>query len=321
MIDILNLEPTKISRDLKGKYIAIYGQPKTGKTTFATQCPNNLLLAFEKGYNFLSGVMAQDIEKWVDFKNVIRQLDTDAAKAKFDTISIDTVGIAWDMCEKYVCMQNQVQSISDIAWGKGFAQCKKEFESCLRQITMMGYGLVIIAHSELKTTKDDNGDDIEVVRPAIPTRAYEIVNRLVDIIGYIGVRYNDQEAPERVLYTRATKNITAGSRLKYLNPQIPFGYTELVDNLVEAIEKDQALNGAMVSDAPVIREETKKTFDEVRSEGANLWNELVNKDAENATAIMDIVEKVFGKRMKLSEITAPQQDLFEFVIQEMKELG
>lgn len=29
MIDILNLEPTKISRDLKGKYICIYGLPKT----------------------------------------------------------------------------------------------------------------------------------------------------------------------------------------------------------------------------------------------------------------------------------------------------
>ncbi len=28
MIDILNLEPTKISRDLKGKYICIYGLPK-----------------------------------------------------------------------------------------------------------------------------------------------------------------------------------------------------------------------------------------------------------------------------------------------------
>ena len=28
MIDILNIEPTVISRDLKGKYILIYGKPK-----------------------------------------------------------------------------------------------------------------------------------------------------------------------------------------------------------------------------------------------------------------------------------------------------
>lgn len=29
MIDILNLQPTKISRDLKGKYLLIYSVPKT----------------------------------------------------------------------------------------------------------------------------------------------------------------------------------------------------------------------------------------------------------------------------------------------------
>lgn len=28
-IDILNLPPTTISRDLKGKYVLIYGAPKT----------------------------------------------------------------------------------------------------------------------------------------------------------------------------------------------------------------------------------------------------------------------------------------------------
>lgn len=28
MIDILNLQPTTISRDLKGKYICIYGKPE-----------------------------------------------------------------------------------------------------------------------------------------------------------------------------------------------------------------------------------------------------------------------------------------------------
>lgn len=44
-IDLLNLEPTKISRDLKGKYVLIYAQPKAGKTSLAVQFPKNLLLA------------------------------------------------------------------------------------------------------------------------------------------------------------------------------------------------------------------------------------------------------------------------------------
>ena len=52
-IDLLNLQPTTISRDLKGKYICLFGKPKVGKTTFAVQAPRNLLVAFEKGYKLI----------------------------------------------------------------------------------------------------------------------------------------------------------------------------------------------------------------------------------------------------------------------------
>ena len=48
-IDIFNIKPTTISRDLKGKYVLVYGMPKSGKTSLAADFPKNLLLAFEKG--------------------------------------------------------------------------------------------------------------------------------------------------------------------------------------------------------------------------------------------------------------------------------
>ena len=63
-IDLLKIEPHKVSRDLSGYITYIYGAPKTGKTTLAVQMPNAILLAFEKGYNALPGVMAQDITSW-----------------------------------------------------------------------------------------------------------------------------------------------------------------------------------------------------------------------------------------------------------------
>ena len=63
-INLLNLQPHKVSTDLSGYITYIYGAPKTGKTTLATQMPNALLLAFERGYNALPGVIAQDINTW-----------------------------------------------------------------------------------------------------------------------------------------------------------------------------------------------------------------------------------------------------------------
>jgi hypothetical protein len=93
-MDILNLEPTSISKDLKGKYVCIYSKPKLGKTTLASQFPNNLLVAFEVGYNALGGIYAVPINKWVEFKQVVSQLEKTEAKEKYKTISIDTVSIA-----------------------------------------------------------------------------------------------------------------------------------------------------------------------------------------------------------------------------------
>ena len=104
-IDILNIEPSVISRDLKGKYVLVYSQPKVGKTSFAASFPRNLLLAFEKGYNAIGGIRAVDINKWSDAKLVLRQLAKPEAQKMYDTVTIDTTSIAWDLCEQFICAQ------------------------------------------------------------------------------------------------------------------------------------------------------------------------------------------------------------------------
>lgn len=90
-IDLLAITPHEVSRDLSQKIILIYGREKVGKTTIATSFDKSLLLAFEKGYNALSGVMAQNIHKWSEFKQVLKQLDKAEVKERFATIVVDTV--------------------------------------------------------------------------------------------------------------------------------------------------------------------------------------------------------------------------------------
>lgn len=116
-VDLLNLEPTKISRDLKGKYMLFYGLPKTGKTSLAVRFPKSLLLAFEKGYNALANVMKYDIPNWRTMKEVLRELRKPNIQEKFDSVIIDTASIAWEKCTDYICAQHGVAELGDIAWG------------------------------------------------------------------------------------------------------------------------------------------------------------------------------------------------------------
>ena len=317
------VEKNAISRDLKGKYVMLYGKPKSGKTTAACSFPDAILFAFEKGYNAIGNAYPYDITKWSDYKLALRDLEDNRTKEKFKTVIIDTISIAWDLCEQFICQQNGVQKISEIPWGGGYSACKKEFETSLRKIAQLGYGIVLIAHSSSRIEKDVDGNEREIVFPDIPKRASEICNGLVDIIGYIGNEYVNGEV-ERWLYTRETPYLFAGSRFKYLPGKIKFGYNELVAAISEAIDRAEKEDGAQVVDTIKPEQVEKLDFNAIRTEAEQLWNKLVgpmdNPNVEMAKIILKKAEMIFGRQIKLSEITEDQVDLYNLVLIEMRDL-
>jgi hypothetical protein len=181
---------------------------------------------------------------------------------------------------------------------------------------MMGYGLIMTCH--LKENADDDGK-IVGYKPDLNNRCLKIVNGLVDIIGVITQTWNEKGESERWIQTRSTPTITAGSRYKHLAPRIPFGYNEFLKALGEAIDKEQELGATVVDTAP-IEIVQKLSYDEIRAEASTLWKELVEADEENATRIMKKVEIIFGRQIKLSEITEDQTDLFYLALLDMRDM-
>ena len=323
-IDIFNIPENVISRDLKGRFICIYGAEKVGKSTFGAKLPRPLFCNFEVGTNYLP-VRPVNIDRWSVFKQVLRQLEKPEAHDYYDTVVIDTVSEAYTSCEKFICQQAGVQKIGDIPYGRGYTDTKREFEEALRKITMLGFGLCCICHAEKKTIPGPNDTTIDTMQPAMPSRAADVVNRMVDIIAYIDQRFDENGESVRRFITRRTPSILAGSRLPYLDPVIPFSYQDLIDAIGRAIDKQQELDGATVVDhaTPTIVKE-RIVFSEVRARAQELWEKLVGsgKDAnpEKANEILKKIEIIMGRKMKLSEFTEDQAELLQLVVDEMENM-
>ena len=326
-IDIFSLEPSKISRDLKGKFLLIYGQPKTGKSTFGSQLPRALFMNFEQGTNALAGIKSQPILRWTDAKKVLTQLRKPQAKEIFDTIVVDTASIAWQLCEKYICQRENVDSIRDVPWGQGWNMLKQEFSEFWREITLLGFGILFIAHSKDKPTemRNEDGEAITAVCPDLPNQCYTIINSIVDIIGYLQVQMNPDGTSERFLYTRSTPTIFAGSRYQYLAPKIKFGYQELVDAIGDAIDMAVEKDGAEVTDHTEMVQIKDRPFPEVMAEAKDVWLKYLDveeEEKEQHLAVMkDIIKRVFGSEdFKLSQAVPSQSSLVEYFIDEVKQL-
>ena len=206
---------------------------------------------------------------------------------------------------------------------------RNEFAECWREITLLGFGILFIAHSKEKPTEmqDEDGNTITAVAPDLPNQCYTIINSIVDIIGYLQVQMNNDGTSERFLYTRSTPTVFAGSRYQYLAPKIKFGYQELVDAIGNAIDMAVERDGAQVTDHTEIAQIKDRPFPEIMDEAKTIWMTYLNNTAtdeekdQHLNIMRDIIRKVFGTEdFKLSQAVPSQADLLELFISEMKDL-
>lgn len=338
-VNIFELTPNVVNRNLLGYSFLFYGDPKTGKTTIASKFPKALLLAFEKGYMAIPGIIAQPINNWSEFKKVLKQLKEEQAKQMFETIIIDTGDIAYDYDIKYICDNAKradggygVDAIGDIPFGKGYALAEKEFDESLRSIVQMGYGLVIISHAVDRTVTDADGSEYSRIMPTMDKRAVKIVSRMTDVIGYARPITNQEDGTTSTkLFMRGNTRFMAGSRFKYTPEVIDFNYQSLVNAIGDAIDKQAAEDGAeLFSNEATVNafEDTTKEldFDSLMAEFNAIVQKLVETNDETTFTtqwqpkLTEIIEKYLGKGNKVSNCNRGQVEAISLIVEDLKDL-
>ena len=319
----MKIQPHKVSRDLSGYITYLYGPGKIGKTTFGSQMPKPLLLAFEKGYNAIPNIQAADVSTWSEMKQILRQLKRPEVKQRYQSIIVDTIDIAAAACEKYIIDQNNVDTLNQIPYGQGWVQVKRELESTFRAVTQLGYAVLFISHDKDKTFKRQDGTEYNQIVPTLSNSYNEIIKNMVDIYGYAHLVVKEG-VPGRALTLRSLDGtVDCGSRFRYMQPEISFSYNSLVDALNQSIDREAERAGKefVTNDRNTSTSYEELDFDALYKECSELLQSIPSEQKDYyRPRIEEIIGRNLGKGKKISQITRNQVEQLSLIVYDLREL-
>lgn len=334
--DIFDIEETTITNGLEGKIILVYGDNNTGKSKVSSLLfpHKTLFLATERGYNALGGIKKVDVLDWISFRKVVNQLTNKKKSAKahelYKAIVIDVADRLPALCQFYIIDKNEVELISDIPYGGGYAQLKQEFDKQINTLALSGYLVVLICHAQTneKYTNPVTGEEYAYTFPKNTDSKVGCV--LKDIPDFsIYLQNNGTDADENVVLSTGIcshrKNVFARSRFTQCPTRIePFTAENLKEVVKIACEKEaEALGVECVS----FEEQLKKNEEELESMKPSVEDLIGDIRAygkalkEFSDEAKDIMEKHLGEGVQLSKVTEAQVDKLEFVLNDLMDLA
>ena len=324
--DIFNPKVSKVVAGIEGKALLLHSaENKVGKTAQACRMPQPFYLRFESGINAIDGLPYADLTNWADFKQVNKQLTNpktlDQAREMYKTIIFDTVDVACQWCEDFICSTYEIKKLGDLPYGQGYSLMGKEWFREINKLTNAGYAVIFIAHSKEKEKIDPiTGEKYMQMCPVGGSQA-DLLRNLVDIIGYIrgnGIDENGEEILSSIYFAN-TKEFMAGSRFKYM-PKVIKEYTaeNLMAAIKEAVEKEEKETGHKATSFDEHKKEEKKEripFETLMENVMEVGQKLV--EADKIDELTSIVEDVLGTGKKVSECTARQYDAVSVIYDEL----
>jgi len=233
-------EPVKQGR--RKKTIWLYGEPYTGKTTFASQFPDHLFITTDSNIRelmtYATGEMPPAIEikdivtkegritnrklAWIVFIEAVAALEVE--KTDFKTLVVDHLSELYKHCRFFIYDREKITHESDNSF-KYYDIVKTEFLSALKRLINLNYeNIIFISHED--RTKDitkKGGDKITAIKPALQDSILSSIAGMVDITARTLA-----EDGKHLLSFKTSEVIFGGGRLKPQINEIALDYNEFL---------------------------------------------------------------------------------------------
>lgn len=206
----------------------IYGVPFCGKTTFANNFPDPLMLNTDGNIKFVDapyirikdevrveGRQTKRTLAWDVFKDTISELEK--KENTFRTIVVDLLEDLYEHCRLCMYQQMGITHESDDSF-RAWDKVRGEFLNTLKRLMNLDYeNIILISHED--TSKDitrKGGDKITAIKPNLQEKVANKVAGMVDVVARIVA-----DGETRTFSFKSNEVIFGGGRLRVNAKDIP----------------------------------------------------------------------------------------------------
>lgn len=255
----------KLEKPLK---VVLYAPEGIGKTTFASQFPDPVFIDTEGGTSQLDVNRLPRPTSWTMLMEEIKYIKANPDVCQ--TLVIDTIDWADQLCVAHICAQNNVNSIESFGYGKGYVLEAEEYARMLHlldDVINAGVNVVLCAHAIIRKFEqpDEFGayDRYELkIGTKTGARTAALTKEWCDMLLFanyktIVVKDNNSnkakaQGGQRVMYTSHHPAWDAKNRFN-LPDELPFDYSSIAA-FVPAITKAKAAEPEPIATAPEVTE-------------------------------------------------------------------
>ena len=193
--------------------LLLYGAPKVGKTTMLSQLDDCLIIDTEKGSRMIEGYIQEVNSRDELIETLIAIKESKDVKYKY--IAIDTIDKVAEWAERRVCEEEGVNSIADLAFGKGYGLVREKVAKTISHFKEVAEHLIIIGHRKVAYAVTEGNPIVIPESLDLTGKLKNVIMAGCDAIGYV---YRDDKENLMVSF-KANDSVEAGSRCPHLKGQ------------------------------------------------------------------------------------------------------
>lgn len=175
------------TRKSKPPRILIHAAHGLGKSSLAASAPKPLFIQTEDG---LENLDADAFPLCQDFETLMGQLSQVYDESHdYKTLVIDSLDWMETLVTRHVCKEGNKTSISDFAYGTGYATALEQFGRVIRALTAIredrNMAVILTAHSQIKTYQNPLGADYDRYQIKLREKNAELFLEWCDLVCFL----------------------------------------------------------------------------------------------------------------------------------------